>query len=95
MCGVYMYVCACVCACFLNIHPILYPRSACKSRSTYSMRQKKVPIYRPYYGTGNPVPFPFNFRPVAIQSPFVFNPFYGQPIRSINQVKNSLGSARN
>ena len=50
----------------------------------YSRRQK-VPIY---------CPFPFNFRPVAVQSPFVFNPFYGQPVRSINQV-NSLGSARN
>ena len=59
-----------------------------------SRRQKKVPIYRPYYGTGNPIPFPFNFRPVAVQSPFIFNPFYGQPVRSINQV-NSLGSARN
>ena len=31
---------------------------------------------------------------VAVQSPFVFNPFYGQPARSINQV-NGLGSARN
>ena len=60
----------------------------------HSRRQKKVPIYRPYYETGNPVPFPSNFRPIAVQSPFVFNPFYGQPVRSINQV-NSLGRARN
>ena len=34
----------------------------------YGRRQKKVPISRPYNGTGNPVPFPFNFRAVAAQS---------------------------
>ena len=56
--------------------------------------QKKFPFTVRTTGTGNPVPFPFNFRPVAVQSRFVFNPFYGQPIRSINQV-NGLGSARN
>ena len=55
---------------------------------------KKVSIYRPYNRTGNPVPFPFNFSAVAVQSPSVFNPFYRQPIRSINQV-NGQGSACN
>ena len=56
--------------------------------------KKKFPFTIRTAGTGNPVPFPFNFHPVAVQSPFVFNPFYGQPARSINQV-NGLGSARN
>ena len=56
--------------------------------------KKKFPFTVRTTGTGNPVPFPFNFHAVAVQPPFVFNPFYGQPVRSINQV-NGLGSARN
>ena len=42
----------------------------------YSRHQKKVPISRPYNGTGNSVlfPFPFNFRAVAVFKPFPFCP---------------------
>ena len=32
----------------------------------YGRHQKKFAIYRPYNGTGNSVPFPFNFREVAV-----------------------------
>ena len=45
---------------------------------------KKVPIYRPYNGTGNSVPFPFNFRAVAVLVRFQTVPVLsqGQPVRS-------------
>ena len=36
----------------------------------YSRRQKKVPIYGPYNGTGNPVPFPFRFHLISVWLPF-------------------------
>ena len=51
---------------------------------TYGRRQKKVPISRPYNGTGNPVPFPFNFRAVAVLVRFQTVPVlsHGQPVRS-------------
>ena len=50
----------------------------------YGRRQKKVPISRPYNGTGNPVPFPFNFRAVAVLVRFqtVSVLSHGQPVRS-------------
>ena len=32
----------------------------------YGRCNKKVPIYRPYNGTGNSVTFPFNIRAVAV-----------------------------
>ena len=43
----------------------------------YGRRQKKVPIYRPYNGTGNSVPFPFRSRLISVRLPFlsVFKPF--------------------
>ena len=49
----------------------------------YSRHQKKVPISRPYNGTGNPVPFPFNFRAVAVLKPFPFCPT-GSPSVLVN-----------
>ena len=38
---------------------------------------KKVPIYRPYNGTGNSVTFPFRSRLISVRLPFlsVFKPF--------------------
>ena len=38
---------------------------------------KKVPIYLPYNGTGNTVPFPFRSRLISVRLPFlsVFKPF--------------------
>ena len=44
---------------------------------------KKVPISRPYNGTGNPVPFPFNFRAVAVLKRFPFCPT-GSPSVLVN-----------
>ena len=50
----------------------------------YGRRQKKVPISRPYNGTGNPVPFPFRSRAVAVLVRFQTVPVlsHGQPVRS-------------
>ena len=50
----------------------------------YGRRPKKVPIYRPYNGTGNSVPFLFNFRAVAVFVRFQTVPVlsHGQPVRS-------------
>ena len=50
----------------------------------YGRCQKKVPIYRPYNGTGDSVPFPFNFRAVAVLVRFQTVPVlsHGQPVRS-------------
>ena len=50
----------------------------------YGRRKKKVPIYRPYNGTGNSVTFPFNFRAVAVFVRFQTVPVlsHGQPVRS-------------
>ena len=48
----------------------------------YTVGVKKVPIYCPYNGTGNSVPFPFNFRAVAVHSPSVFNTFLFCPTGS-------------
>ena len=54
----------------------------------YGWRQKKVPIYRPYNGMGNIVPFPFrsrfNFRAVAVLVHFQTVPVLsqGQLVRS-------------
>ena len=50
----------------------------------YGRRQKKVAISRPYNGTGNPVPFPFNFHAVAVLVRFQTVPVlsHGQPVRS-------------
>ena len=50
----------------------------------YSRHKKKVPISRPYNGTVNPVPFPFNFRAVAVLVRFQTVPVLsnGQPVRS-------------
>ena len=43
----------------------------------YTVGIKKVPIYRPYNGTGNTVPFPFCSRLISVWLPFlsVFKPF--------------------
>ena len=43
----------------------------------YMVGIKKVPIYRPYNGTGNFVPFPFHSRLISVRLPFlsVFKPF--------------------
>ena len=43
----------------------------------YGRRQQKVPIYRPYNGTGNTVQFPFRSRLISVRLPFlsVFKPF--------------------
>ena len=53
----------------------------------YGRRQKKVPIYHPYNGTGNSVPFPFNFRAVAVLVRFQTVPVlsHGQPVHSGEQ----------
>ena len=51
--------------------------------SKYSRHKKKVHISRPYNGTGNPVPFPFNFRAVAVLKPFPFCPT-GSPSVLVN-----------
>ena len=83
---VYMYVNMYVYM-YVNVYVNVYV-------NMYSRRQKKFPFTVRTTGTGNPIPFPFNFRPIAVQSPFVFNPFYRQPVRSIKQV-NGPGSARN
>ena len=50
----------------------------------YCRRQTKVPIYRPYNGTGNSVLFPFNFRAVVVLVHFQTIPILsqGQPVRS-------------
>ena len=45
---------------------------------------KKFPFTVRTTETGNPVPFPFNFCAISVQSPYVFNLFYGYPVRSIN-----------
>ena len=44
---------------------------------TYGKCQKKVPIYRPYNGTGITVPFPFHSLLISVRLPFlsVFKPF--------------------
>ena len=36
----------------------------------YSRHQKKVPISRPYNGTGNSVLFPFRSRLISVRLPF-------------------------
>ena len=45
--------------------------------SRYTEASKKVPIYHPYNGTGNTVPFPFRSLLITVRLPFssVFNPF--------------------
>ena len=54
--------------------------------------KKKVPIYRPYNGTGNSVPFPFRSRLISVRLPFlsVFKPFpfcsTGSPSVLVNSV---------
>ena len=52
--------------------------------SVYTVGVKKVPIYRPYNGTGKTVPFPFNFRAVAVLVRFQTVPVFsqGQLVRS-------------
>ena len=47
------------------------------NKMMYSRRQIKVPIYRPYNGTGNTVPFPFRSRLISVRLVFlsVFKPF--------------------
>ena len=54
------------------------------SKSYLRYASKKVPISRPYNGTGNSVPFPFNFRAVAVLVRFQTIPVlsHGQPVRS-------------
>ena len=51
---------------------------------------KKVPIYRPYNGTGNSVPFPFCSRLISVQLPFlsVFKPFPFSPKSSPSVLVN-------
>ena len=38
---------------------------------TYGRHQKKVPISRPYNGTGNSVPFPFRSCLISVRLPFL------------------------
>ena len=43
----------------------------------YGRHKKKVPIYRPYNGTGNTVTFPFRSRLISVRLLFlsIFKPF--------------------
>ena len=38
----------------------------------YSRRQRKVPIYRPYNGSGYTVPFPFRSHLISVRLVFLF-----------------------
>ena len=57
---------------------------------TYGRCKKKVPIYRPYNGTGNSVPFPFRSRLISVRLPFlsVFKPFPFCPKSSLSVLVN-------
>ena len=56
---------------YTEIFPLITAHPAA-STEIHTVGVKKVPIYRPYNGTGNtvPFPFPFNFRAVAILGHF-------------------------
>ena len=62
------------------------------SRQNYGRRKKKVPIYRPYNGTGNSIPFPFRSRLISVWLPFlsVFKPFPFCPTGSPSVLVNGL-----
>ena len=57
----------------------------------YGRRKKKVPISRPYNGTGISVPFPFNFRAVAVLVRFQTVPVlsHGQLVHSGGVIKHA------
>ena len=66
-------------------------------KSCFEKASKKVPIYRPYNGTGNSVLFPFNFRVVAVLVRFQTVPVLsqGQPVRSGERpVRRSVVNSR-
>ena len=58
---------------------------------------KKVPVYRPYNGMGNivPFPFPFNFRVFAVLVHFqtVLVLFQGQPSVLVNGLDGKIKQA--
>ena len=77
--------------CSLSLNQLRVVPLACRNAKNASFPSpsctvgiKKVPIYRPYNGTGNSVPFPFNFRAVAVLVRFQTVPVlsHGQPVRS-------------
>ena len=57
----------------------------------YGRRQIKVPIYRPYNGTGNTVPFPFRSRLISVRLLFlsIFKPFLFCPKGSSSVLVNN------
>ena len=62
-----------------------------REHTIYGRRQKKkVPIYCPYNGTGNTVPFPFRSRLISVRLPFlsVFKPFPFCPKGSLSVLVN-------
>ena len=65
---------------------LFYDRKLARSIKGSTVGVKKVPIYRPYNGTGNTVwlLFPFNFRAVAVLVRFQAVPVLsqGQPVSS-------------
>ena len=67
-----------------NTEDLFHVVYVCAYTIQFMVGVKKVPIYRPYNGTGNIVPFPFNFRAVAVLVCFQTIPvlFQGQPVRS-------------